>query len=195
MTAVAGTKTKRGSMQARTFLSMLFALCAGTAAAAGVSYSEHDDYVPTHDLTPFGPLPTAQDANGVYPYVSYAETSRRPSLKSTTSSRWRIQLKVTVSPDLGGKVISMIHKGSGREVLYVPDVIRQTRILPRFYFIAGGIEVSFPIAHTPSQNENPSKLTRAIASTSPAGKESCALACNGRWSIRWGPRIHSSRSG
>ena len=99
-------------MQARTFLSMLLALCAGTAAAAGVSYSEYDDYVLTHDLTAFGPLPTAQDANGVYPYVSYAETSRRPSLR-----KYRFvvlenpQLKVTVSPDLGGKVISMIHKG------------------------------------------------------------------------------------
>jgi len=32
-------------------------------------------------------------------------------------------------------------------------VIRHTRILPRFYFVAGGIEVSFPISHSPSQNE------------------------------------------
>jgi len=62
-------------------------------------------------------------------------------------------LKVTICPDLGGKVYSMIHKPSGKEVLYVPDVIRYTRILPRFYFIAGGIEVSFPISHSPSQNE------------------------------------------
>jgi hypothetical protein len=46
----------------------------------------------------------------------------------------------------------VINKG-GKEVLYTPDVIRQTRILPRFYFTAGGIEVSFPISHSPSQNE------------------------------------------
>src|ERR1044072_5710387 len=141
-------------MQDRNFVAMLLALFAGAAAAAGVGYSEYDDYVLPHDLTPFGPLPTAQDANGVYPYVSYAETSRRPSLrKYHFVVLENPQLKVTVSPDLGGKVISMIHKGSGREVLYVPDVIRQTRILPRFYFVAGGIEVSFPIAHSPSQNE------------------------------------------
>jgi hypothetical protein len=63
------------------------------------------------------------------------------------------QLKITISPDLGGKVISIIHKASGKEILYVPDVIRFTRILPRFYFVAGGIEVSFPISHSPSQNE------------------------------------------
>lgn len=37
--------------------------------------------------------------------------------------------------------------------MYVPDVIRYTRILPRFYFVVGGIEVSFPISHSPSQNE------------------------------------------
>ena len=28
-----------------------------------------------------------------------------------------------------------------RQVLYRPDVIKYTRILPRFYFVAGGIEV------------------------------------------------------
>ena len=39
-------------------------------------------------------------------------------------------------------------------MLYVPDVIRYTRILPRFYFVAGGIEVSFPISHSPTQNES-----------------------------------------
>ena len=62
-------------------------------------------------------------------------------------------IKVTISPDLGGKVTSIVHNGSGKEVLYVPQVIRPTRILPRFYFVAGGIEVSFPISHSPSQNE------------------------------------------
>ena len=32
-------------------------------------------------------------------------------------------------------------------------MIRYTRFLPRFYFVAGGIEVSFPISHFPTQNE------------------------------------------
>ena len=50
--------------------------------------------------------------------------------------------------------MSMIHKGSGKEVLYNPHLVRHTRILPRFYFVAGGIEVSFPISHTPTQNES-----------------------------------------
>ena len=116
--------------------------------------TQYDDYVLTHKLTPLGPVPSAVDPNGVYPYVSYSETSNRPVLRKyhfivLENSR----VKVTICPDLGGKVYSMIDKKSGKEVLYVPGDIRQTRILPRFSFVAGGIEVSFPISHTPVQNE------------------------------------------
>ena len=115
---------------------------------------EYDGHLLTHLLTPAGPVPTAFDPNGVYPYMSYSETSARPVAK-----KYRFivlqndHVKATICPDLGGKVYSLIHKPSGKEVLYVPDVIRYTRILPRFYFIAGGIEVSFPISHSPTQNE------------------------------------------
>jgi hypothetical protein len=115
---------------------------------------EYEDYVLTHELVPFGPIPTVFDPNGVYPYVSYCETSKRPVLK-----KYRFvllendQIKVSICPDLGGKVTSIIHIKSGKEVLYAPQVIRHTRILPRFYFVPGGIEVSFPISHSPVQNE------------------------------------------
>jgi hypothetical protein len=116
--------------------------------------TEYQDYILTHELVPAGPIPTALDPNGVYPYTSYVETSNRPSLK-----KYRFvtlendHIKVTICPDLGGKVYSIITKPNAKEVLYVPNVIRHTRILPRFYFIAGGIEVSFPISHSPTQND------------------------------------------
>jgi hypothetical protein len=116
--------------------------------------TQYQDFILTHNLTPDGPVPTVYDPNGVYPYVSYCETSNRPVPKKYNFIVLENdQVKVTVCPDLGGKVTSMILKKSGKEVLYVPDVIRPTRILPRFYFVAGGIEVSFPISHSPSQNE------------------------------------------
>jgi Domain of unknown function (DUF5107) len=99
-------------------------------------------------------MPTAFDPNGIYPYTSYCETSNRPVLKKyhfiVLENEW---IKCTICPDLGGKVISMIYKPVGREILYVPGIIRYTRILPRFYFVAGGIEVSFPVSHSPVQNE------------------------------------------
>ncbi|MGZ5221123.1 MAG: DUF5107 domain-containing protein, partial [Chitinophagaceae bacterium] len=136
------------------FIFILCMNCQAQQPTGKIACREHEDYILTHGLTPAGPVPTAFDANGVYPYVSYAETSNRPAPK-----KYRFivleneNLKATICPDLGGKVYSMIHKPSGREVLYVPGVIRYTRILPRFYFVAGGIEVSFPISHSPTQNE------------------------------------------
>jgi hypothetical protein len=135
-------------------ISLLTILCYGNNVAGTVVCTEYDTYVLTHELTPFGPVPTALDPNGVYPYISYCETSNRPVLKKYHFIELENEeLRVTICPDLGGKVTSIIHKHSGKEILYVPDVIRFTRILPRFYFVAGGIEVSFPISHSPVQNE------------------------------------------
>jgi len=128
--------------------------CLATESPDKAVFSEYEDYVLTHESTACGPVPTALDPNGVYPYVSYCETANRPVVQRhrfvVLENRF---IKATISPDLGGKVTSIVHKGSGKEVLYVPQVIRPTRILPRFYFVAGGIEASFPISHSPSQNE------------------------------------------
>lgn len=115
---------------------------------------EKEEYILTHSLVPAGPVPTAFDPNGVYPYVSYSETANRPvPVKYRFIILENDKIRVSICPDLGGKVTSMILKPSGKEVLYVPEVIRPTRILPRFYFVAGGIEVSFPISHSPTQND------------------------------------------
>ena len=137
------------------FILHTFAIvCNAQLPGERLSANEYDDYILTHLLTPAGPVPTAFDPNGVYPYISYSETSNRPVPKKYRFIVLQNDfLKATICPDLGGKVYSLIHKPSGKEVLYVPDVIRYTRILPRFYFIAGGIEVSFPISHSPTQNE------------------------------------------
>lgn len=119
-----------------------------------VTCKEYNEIILTHVLTPAGPVPTAMDADGVYPYISYSETSNRPIPKTYRMISLENEfVKVVICPDLCGKVMSMIHKGSGKEVLYNPHLVRHTRILPRFYFVAGGIEVSFPISHTPTQNE------------------------------------------
>ena len=144
-------------MKYNRIISFVFAAILGTVCAVasdGVICKSFDKVLLTHQLTPCGPIPTVVDPNGVYPYMSYSETSNRPVPK-----RYRMvllendKIKVVICPDLCGKVISLIHKGSGKEVLYNPEIIKYTRILPRFYFVAGGIEVSFPISHSPTQNE------------------------------------------
>ena len=63
-----------------TFISLV-AFLAVQSPAQKVSCKQFDDYMLTCELTPAGPVPTAYDANGIYPYVSYVETSNRPVLK------------------------------------------------------------------------------------------------------------------
>jgi hypothetical protein len=115
-----------------------------------LEHSETVELLLTHSLVPGGPIPTVQDPDGVYPYESFCETSRRPVLKAyrmVTIENARIRIKIC--PDLGGRVCSMLLKETATESLYFPDVIRPARILPRQAFTGGGIEVSFPISHTP----------------------------------------------
>jgi len=153
---------------------------------SGVVCSEFHDYILTHELTPAGPVPTAFDPDGVYPYVSYSETSERPVPKQYRFvALENDKIKVAICPDLGGRVTSLVHKGSGKEVLYVPDVIRPTRILPRFGFVAGGIEVSFPISHSPTQND---PVLYAIDRTAQRAYVTCGereLRFGMQWSVEY----------
>jgi len=151
-----------------------------------VTCTQWDEYILTHVLTPAGPIPTAMDPNGVYPYLSFAETSSRPVLKKyhfiTLENE---KIRATICPDLGGKIFSMVYKASGTEVLYMPGIVRYTRILPRFYFVAGGIEVSFPISHSPSQNE---KVLYKIDSSSDRTYVTCGereLRFGMQWSVEY----------
>ena len=101
----------------RLILSLMASVAVGTAFSqtTGVVCEEFDQIQLTHVLTPTGPLPTALDPNGVYPYMSYSETSNRPVPK-----RYRMisleneKVKAIICPDLCGKVISLTHKESGK---------------------------------------------------------------------------------
>lgn len=104
----------------------------------------------THSLVPTGPIPTTHDPDGIYPYESFCETSRRPGIrKYRMISIENEEIRVKICPDLGGRVCSLFLKRSGAETLFFPSVIRPVRILPRQSFTGGGIELSFPISHSP----------------------------------------------
>jgi len=114
-----------------------------------------------HPTMASGPIPTAHDPDGVYPYESWCESSRRPEIRSLRFVVLENDfLAAAICPDLGGKVYSLHDKRSGKEVLYAPRVIRPVRYLPRGGYIPGGIELSFPISHTPVQCEPVACQTR-----------------------------------
>lgn len=114
--------------------------------------SEHSEILLTHGLVPSGPIPTAYDPDGLYPYESFCETSNSPVLKAYRMvSIENDHLRVKICPDLGGRVCSLQLKQDETECLFFPHVIRPCRILPRQAFTGGGIELSFPISHSPVQ--------------------------------------------
>ena len=112
--------------------------------------AETIEFLLTHAMIPAGPIPTVYDPDGIYPYESFCETSRRPEIR-----RYRMvtienaQIRVKICPDLGGRVCSLWLKEAAIETLFFPRVIRPVRILPRQAFTGGGIELSFPISHSP----------------------------------------------
>lgn len=115
---------------------------------------EKDELLLYSAIQPAGPIPTILDSEGVYPYESYVETAERPGfIKVRMVTLENDQLLVKICPDLGGKIFSIIDKESDKEILFDPGAVKPIRILPRMAFISGGIEVSFPISHTPTQIE------------------------------------------
>lgn len=104
----------------------------------------------THAMISAGPIPTCYDPDAIYPYESFCETSRRAEIRlyrMITMENERLRAKIC--PDLGGRVCSLFLKEREREALFFPPVVRPVRILPRQAFTGGGIELSFPISHTP----------------------------------------------
>jgi hypothetical protein len=69
---------------------------------------ETAEFLLTHTIVPAGPIPTIYDPDGIYPYESFCETSRRPEMR-----RYRMiaiendRIRVKVCPDLGGRVCSL----------------------------------------------------------------------------------------
>lgn len=56
-------------------------------------------------------------------------------------------IRVTILPELGGKIWSVYDKHAKRETLHVPDCVKPGLIFLRGAWIAGGMELNFPIGH------------------------------------------------
>jgi tetratricopeptide (TPR) repeat protein len=119
-----------------------------------LTYRIYEKQMLYYDIVSKGPIPTLYDPDGIYPYESYVETVKRPKHKDYEMIEIENNfIKAVFCPDLGGKLFSLRLKSGDKEVLYDSMAVKPVRILPRMAFISGGIEVSFPISHTPSQIE------------------------------------------
>ena len=133
--------------------------------------------IPVFPTQKAGPIPTACHPEGCYPYETSIETAPQPELhKFQMVTLENTYLSATLCPDMGGRLVSLKRKhadGSTTESLFDPQCVRPARMLPRGAFIGGGIELSFPISHTPSLLEK--VCFRCVES-------------NGRISVQFGER-------
>lgn len=89
-----------------------------------------------------------QRSFSTYPYTT------RENLTSRSSNRvWRTLnlenefLKLTVLPDLGGRIYSCIDKTNGAEIFYANPSIKFAQVAYRGAWVALGVEFNFPVSH------------------------------------------------
>ena len=151
--------------------------------------SERSELRLVHALTPCGPIPTALTPDGVYPYESFCATAPRGELRRVRVAALENEfVYAEVSADLGGKLVALHAVEGGRRspnVLADPGVVRPCRILPRGAFVGGGIEVSFPISHTPSLLERVECATGERGGRAFVAVGERELRSGMHWSVEW----------
>ena len=105
---------------------------------------------PPDAIPPFDQLELAGDGNySVYPY-----TLRTKTTGEKYNASWRVlnienqYLHCRILPDLGGHLYTCRDKLSGADMFYANTAIKKADMAPRGAWAAGGIETSFPIAHS-----------------------------------------------
>jgi tetratricopeptide (TPR) repeat protein len=110
--------------------------------------------LPTYEIRGENRNPVFHSQYGVahiYPYPLLDDIAPTPRDKTyRTLNLENRYLRVTVLPDLGGRVYSVYDKVSGREVFYKNSVIKFAPLAIRGAFFSGGVEFSFPVAHAPT---------------------------------------------
>ena len=127
---------------------------AGAAPAGSVIVGEEKLVLPTYTLARTKPAPPLfpRYDSGLYPYASFDRTtlSRTPETKTYRSIVLENEyLRVTLVPELGGRIWSATEKATGQPVFYENHVVKPTNRNPRGAWPAGGFEVYGPYgAHT-----------------------------------------------
>lgn len=134
-----------------TLAAVLGAHAAFGAPGASVMAWEGAIQIPTYLLGPADPNPAFPlvERSPVYPYTMMDSLTDHRVLKTYRAifleNRY---LKLTILPQLGGHLYSIYDKIDHREVLYRNHVVKYGLVGPRGAWISGGIEFSFPFAHT-----------------------------------------------
>ncbi len=87
------------------------------------------------------------------PFLIYPYTARTNLTDRQSERTWRTlvleneHLRLTVLPDLGGRVYSCVDKANGAEMFYANPSIKFADVAYRGAWVALGIEFNFPVSH------------------------------------------------
>ena len=139
---------------------------AGTTAIRGTADSvrvwSEQVTLPTYAVHP-DPVPRFQVTDDVkyYPYSSQRDIDSQSKPQTWTAVCMENRyLKVTVMPELGGRLFAMYDKLSDREVIYRQKAIKPGRVGIRGAWICGGIEYDFPDSHSVTTHDKVHWTTR-----------------------------------
>ncbi len=141
---------------------------------AGARVWEAPLTIPTYELGPPDPNPPLFDrprtrGRPSYPYPLLDNlTNRRVDKAYNAVFLENEYLRVTVLPELGGKLYAIYDKVAGRDALYTNHVVKYAMVGIRGAWTSGGIEWNFPDGHTLTTVSPVDYVTRTEADGSAA---------------------------
>ena len=125
---------------------------ANNAAAQEASVEVSRQTIKTYPFGDPDPIPNLYQNEAIYPYFRYDGFSHEGE-----SREWEVvelenpYIRVTVLPEVGGKVWGGIEKSTGGEFIYKNDVLKFRDIAARGPWTSGGIEHNFGVyGHAPT---------------------------------------------
>lgn len=120
------------------------------------SFSQHNcqfkEYTADYNTYPYSDANPMPQFGKIYPYFRYDSYAIVPEKRS-----WKVVelendfLKITIFPEIGGKIWSVVDKKFGREMFYGNDVVKFRDVALRGPWTSGGIEFNYGvIGHSPS---------------------------------------------
>ncbi|ARS38433.1 DUF5107 domain-containing protein [Sphingobacteriaceae bacterium GW460-11-11-14-LB5] len=144
------------------YLCFAFLICVVTVNAFGQEAARIREYKKAFKTYPFSDPNPIPSFTHIYPYFRYDGFTDKPVQKE-----WKVielenaYLKLTILPEIGGKIWSAIEKSTGKSFVYDNHVVKFRDIAMRGPWTSGGIEPNYGImGHTPNTVTPVNYLTR-----------------------------------
>lgn len=182
---------KRGNSLAVGLAILMMAICAKPGQARErVKAWEGKITIPTYQLNPGDLNPRFHELDGsiIYPYTMQDDFTTRCVRQDHRALFLENEyLKLTLLPDIGGRIHSVLDKSTGRQMFQLNDCIRPARIALRGAWVSGGVEWnSGPQSHTVSAYD----AVNTALEAHPDGSASIVVTDVNRDSgLRWQVRV------